>query len=188
MSLFVLDTGFEFVKLIAVNVRKILHFRYAADAYDPAGGDIESEVPADALLGLDLGQPFLPAGGDIEKKALSVETAGVVDQVRGDEYSAAPCRCLDQIDIIAIHDELAVGEPLFEAKAGYDLRVQVENALPEFVICRCGENAALGSKSVGQVKIESIADTCVLKFVVDGNAFYNKFTAGGIALDQDLMA
>ena len=82
MSLFVLDTGFEFVKLIAVNVRKILHFRNAADAYDPAGGDIESEVPADALLGLDLGQPFLPAGGDIEKKALSVETAGVVDQLR----------------------------------------------------------------------------------------------------------
>ena len=37
-------------------------------ADDLAGGDIESQISADALLGLDLGQPFLPAGGDIEKK------------------------------------------------------------------------------------------------------------------------
>ena len=64
----------------------------------------------------------------------------------------------------------------------------VENALPELVICRCGENAAFGSKSIGQVKIESVADTCVFKFEVYGNAFYYEFTSGGIALDQDLMA
>ena len=187
MALFVFDPDLELIKLVAVNEGKRLYFADAVCAHYSAYGDIKSKVSADALLGQDPGEPFLPAGGDVKKKAFGVEPAGIMDQVRGDEYASASCGRFDQVDIVAVHDELAVGDPLFETESGDDLCVQIQDTLPELIVCNCGENAALGGKRVGQVKIERISDACIVEFIVYGDTLDQEFAPGGVSLYENLV-
>ena len=110
-----------------------------------------------------------------------------MDQVRGDEHAAASGSGLDQIDIIAIHDELAVSNALLEPETGDDLCVEIKHSLPQVVIDDGGKNAAFGGKGIGQVKIERVPDAGIDKLIIDGDAFHEELTAFGTALDENTV-
>ena len=91
MAFFILRAGLELVELVAVHIGKRLHLLYAANPQDLSLGNVEGEISADALLGQDLRETFLPAGGDIEKEAFRVEPAGEANQMSSPSIMNSLC-------------------------------------------------------------------------------------------------
>ena len=169
-----------------VDPGQVQHFLHAFHPQDLPLRDEEGHVPAHALLRQHRQVRLLP-GGDIQQEVLRNDAAGQADQVGRDEDAAAAGRRLDQVDLVALHDELAVRDALPQAEALDDPRVQVQHAVSQRVVRRRRKDPALRGKSIRKIKIQCITDTEIREATPVGAPLHDELPAGGAALDDDVL-
>ena len=164
------------------------HFFNSVRPDDAADGKIEGHVTAVLKLGVNDRHFFLLSQSYVDQELLGLQTAGEMDQVGRDEDSAAAGGCLDQVDLISLHDIFAVSDSLTQAETADDFFIQLEHLPAKGVIGCCREYTALCRKGIGNIKIESISDTESAVFIAQHQRFHDKLAAGGKLLHDDFPA